>query len=90
MNNCLRLNEAQNQGKAKVVNTNGDEWVFEDIYSRDGVYFGLDGTEETRIDTTLISCIYLKNVKGSRNENLILFVAIVGAIIGLNILIWSS
>lgn len=84
-NTAIPINEAQNRGKTKIVNNIGTKYMFNNIEFVDGAYYGYNGNETLLIDTSTISAIYLKDLKKSTRQSIIL-----GVCIGVGVLILGA
>lgn len=62
---------AVDKGKVKVVTTSGLEFIFENMYIKNNIYYGHTKSQEIRIDTTQIKNIYLKDKKKSNKRTVL-------------------
>lgn len=67
----VSVNDAQNQGATKVLTTYGTEMVFNNMYIKDSIYYGVYQSQEIRIDTTQIKNIYLRDKKKSNKRTVL-------------------
>jgi hypothetical protein len=70
------INKAQNEGRVKIINTNGINFVFNNIEFKDGIYYGFIGDETIVIDTSDILGVYLKDQKKSNQRTVTLAIGI--------------
>lgn len=64
----VSMNDVQNQGRMKVLTTYGDKMVFNNMYIKDSIYYGVYQSQEIRLDTTQIKNIYLRDKKKSNKR----------------------
>ena len=57
----VSIEEAQNKGKVKVVNSNGQQWKFDQIVFIDSIYYGINSHDKTQIEDKQINHIYRLN-----------------------------
>lgn len=55
-------------GGVKIISKLGDRYIFNGIYLKDSIYYGVKGDELVRLDTAQILSIYLQDVKKSKNQ----------------------
>lgn len=67
----VSVNDAQNQGATKVLTTYGTEMVFDNMYIKDSIYYGVYESQEIRLDTTQIKNIYLRDKKKSNTRTVL-------------------
>ena len=80
----VSLSEAHNQGQVKVTNTRGVSYEFLNIELRDSVYYGLSEKYHTRLESALITSIYLQDDEKSNTQS---FFLRSGVVLGLLVLI---
>ena len=72
----IPISDAQDRGKVKVVTKRGTNYEFKNIEYKDDAYYGNTKDDIVLIDTASISAIYLKNVKKSNWQTIILSVSV--------------
>ena len=65
------INEAYNQGNAKVVNEAGQEWRFKNIEFTDSLYYGIDKKKQALL-LNPSSFVYLQDIQKSKRQSLAL------------------
>lgn len=58
--------EVSNKGKLKIETVKGKEIKYINIEMNDSDYYGVKGKKKIKLDTSLISNIYLKDIKKSK------------------------
>ena len=65
----VSINEAYKRGsRVKIISKLGESYIFNGIYIKDSIYYGVEGDNLVRLDTAQISGIYLQDNKKSKNQ----------------------
>ena len=76
----ISLEEAQDKGRVKVVNHNGQEFKFKNILYKDSLFYGQksNSSELIKIYTDSIEEVYLFDEKKSKLKTILFFAALAG------------
>lgn len=73
----VSLNEAHDRGKVKVSTFIGEDIKCKNINMQDDIYYGLSGKNEIKLSPDQIKAIYLKDIKKSKTQTIILISPII-------------
>lgn len=62
---------AYDKGEAKVKNLEAKEVKYQNIKLENNAYYGIKGKQEVILDTLLISNVYLKDIKKSKQQTIL-------------------
>ena len=90
------IKEAYERGSGvKIISKLGDRFIFNGIYVKDSIYYGVKGDNLVRLDTTQISGIYLqdnKKTKKAKNRGkvvpIVVVVYVVAAVAAVLTVLW--
>ena len=65
------FDQAIDNGEAKVQNIKGKEAKYKNIKLENNDYYGIKGQKEVLLDTLLVSNVYLKDIKKSKQQTIV-------------------
>lgn len=65
------IDQAIDNGEAKVQNIKGKEAKYKNIKLENNAYYGVKGQKEVLLDTLLVSNVYLKDIKKSKQQTIV-------------------